>query len=380
MDKYQKPQGSLFSFFSNKVKQYGGINFAQGIPGFQPPSQLMESLKNLTHSNIHQYAPGIGNHKLLALLENNYSKVGNVGLDNFLILQGATEAISLVYTYLLNLENSPMQVVAFDPVYESYNNLPAIFKNDFTALKLGPDNKIDTDTLEQTLKKFDRGIIFLNSPGNPYGRIISKDEVIAVHNLAHKYNYYIIFDAVYKDLYFKNPPYIPLDILDDRIFYVNSFSKMLSITGWRIGYLICSPSHMKKIRSIHDYIGLCAPSILQEAIASYLSENNYGMEYVIDIREKLLKSFDQLSESLKNYGFKIPPVDGGYFIWSELPENMDDGFKFSIDLYDEVKVATIPGIHFSSYGKRFVRFNVAREESELNEGIEKIDLFFKNIK
>ena len=67
-DKYQKPTGSYISFMSNKVKQFGGINFAQGIPGFDPPKELTNILARIADQKIHQYAPGNGNNELLELL------------------------------------------------------------------------------------------------------------------------------------------------------------------------------------------------------------------------------------------------------------------------------------------------------------------------
>ena len=66
---------------------------------------------------------------------------------------------------------------------------------------------------------------------------------------------------------------------------------------------------------------------------------------------------------------------GGYFIWAKLPEQFDDGFKFAIDLYEQEKVATIPGIHFSENGQKFLRINIAREINEVKEGIERIERF-----
>ncbi len=69
---YQKPAGSYISFMSNKVKTYGGINLAQGIPGFNPPKELTNILSKIANDNIHQYAPGNGNNELLDLLFNKY--------------------------------------------------------------------------------------------------------------------------------------------------------------------------------------------------------------------------------------------------------------------------------------------------------------------
>lgn len=376
MPDYTIPEGSLISFFSNKVKQYGGINFAQGIPGYAPPEELLESLRLIIDSDIHQYAPGKGNHRLLDLIVEKYAQPA-ISREEVLIVQGATEAIALVYIYL-SQQTRDFTVLSFDPVYESYNNLPLIFGNSFVSFPLENFSLIDFDRLESTIIKEKVKLVMVSSPGNPLGKIYSRKETERLLEMAVKHDFYLLFDAVYKDLYFNEPPWLPVTNMNDRLFYVNSFSKMLSITGWRIGYLICSSRHMKKIASIHDYIGLCAPSLLQEAIAKYLEQNSYAEMYLAGLRKKLGKSFHMLKDALEKHRFNTPPVEGGYFIWAGLPEKFPDGFRFAIDLYEQEKVAVIPGIHFSANGKKYIRLNIAREEEEIMEGIERINRFFRS--
>ncbi len=209
------------------------------------------------------------------------------------------------------------------------------------------------------------------------GKIWSENEINALINLSKRLNFYIVLDAVYRELYFDEKPYIPLDQFSSNLFYTNSFSKLFSITGWRIGYLIAHEDHMSKIKSIHDYTGLCAPSVLQQAIVEYLKKNEWGKAYVSNLRRKLTESYSHLSKELINLGFSIPEIKGGYFVWAKLPEKYSDGFKFAIDLYDEQKVAVIPGEHFSENAKNYIRFNIAREKSEIDEGISLIKKFFK---
>lgn len=375
-NKYQKPTGSYIGFMSNKVKTYGGINFAQGIPGFNPPKELTDILSKIAGDNLHQYAPGNGNNELLDVLHNKYQKEYSFSKDDFLILQGATEALSLLYIYFKKIITEPFAALAFDPVYESYKYLPEIFNTDFVAFSFEKDSFVDFQKLENTIKEKNVKVIFLGSPGNPFGKIWTKQEINSLLELSKKLNVYIVLDAVYRELYFEESPYIPLDQFDSNVFYTNSFSKIFSITGWRIGYLIAHKDHMQKIKSIHDYTGLCAPSILQQTIVEYLKKYDFGKEYVSDLRNKLCKSYKHLSVELEKLGFEIPETKGGYFVWAKLPEQYSDGFKFAIDLYDQQKVAVIPGEHFSEKAINYIRFNIAREKSEVEEGINRIKAFF----
>ena len=380
MNKYDRPEGSLISFMSNKVKEHGGINLAQGLPGYSPPKELLAILSEFAQdTSVHQYAAGTGDGQLLDLLNAYYNRYGKFSKDQFLVTNGATEAISIIFTYLLHSlqtdASNSFSVLAFDPAYESYKSLPPIFNLPYIPFYLEDDLSIDFERLEKKIKDDNVKIVFVNSPGNPLGKVWSEKETKIIIQLAEKLDFYIIFDAVYKDIYIDDPPYQPLESIGERLFYVNSFSKLLSITGWRVGYMIMNGKHVTKIRSIHDYIGLCAPSVLQRAIAKYLFKHTFGEEYAAETRERLKESYDKLYPELIKLGFKVPEVKGGYFIWSELPDKFDDGFKFAIDLYEQEKVAVIPGIHFSDKGKHFVRFNIARPIDEIEAAIDRLRRF-----
>lgn len=339
----------------------GGINLAQGIPGFNPPAELIDELTKISNTNVHQYAPGLGNLKLLELLAKQYE----VETGNLLVVQGATEGLSLIYTYLLTLIGTDFSVLAFDPAYESYSKLPEIFGQPFIAFPLADDGSFNTEALSTEIISKNVKLIFVSSPGNPYGKIFSKAEVDTLIELSSKLNFYLVFDAVYDELYFNEPPYIPVKLINERLFIVSSFSKSLCITGWRIGYIIHDKAHAAELQSVHDYIGLCAPSLLQQALANFLAKNNYAKDYRAEFRRNITQSFLSLSGTLKELNFEIPRIDGGCFIWAQLPKGFTDGFKFASMLYQENRVAVIPGEHFSPNKVGWIRFNIARPMDEI---------------
>lgn len=372
MSKFEKPTGSYISYFSNMVKQRGGINLAQGIPGFEPPVELIKSLKDSSGLAVHQYAPGIGNFQLLEQI----AIKNKVSTENLLIVQGATEALSLIYTYVNKKLSGDFSVLSFEPAYESYLQLPSIFGQEFIHYPLNKEFTFDLSALTKTIKEHNVKLVFICSPGNPYGKIWSKNEVDELVKLSVDLDFYFVFDAVYEQLYFYGSPYIPVDKLSPNLFIVNSFSKMLCITGWRIGYLISHESHMDSLKSIHDYIGLCAPSLLQHALVGYLEESDYADGFTKLFRENVKESFNTLSKELDTIGFYIPPIQGGCFIWAKLPSSWVDGFEFASNLYEEQMVAVIPGEHFSSNKKDWVRFNVSRPRHEVITACQRITTFF----
>lgn len=366
----KKINGSLISYMSNLVKTNGGINCAQGIPGFAPPNDLLKELEIAVKGKYHQYAPGLGYNELRSLIAEN---TPGLKMDNILITNGATEAIALIYLYIKKYYGPELNVLGFDPVYESYTNLPRIYNDRF----LGFDsvNNIQIAKLKRTIENEKIKLIFIASPGNPFGRIFSEEEVEEIIYFCNLYDCFLIFDAVYKDIYFDEPPYLPLSMTNKNIFFVSAFSKMLSITGWRIGYLHAHKDHFPKLSDIHDYTGLCAPSIFQKAIYQYLNKYNYGKDYIHYLRKKIRISCEIMHRELSDIGFNIPETHGGYFVWAELPDPYNDGLDFALKLYESKKLAIVPGIHFSHRGKRFIRINIARPSEEIYEASKRIRSF-----
>lgn len=372
----QLPQGSLISFMSTMVKEKGGINMAQGLPGFEPPKELIEILKSIANNSIHQYPPGIGNFKILDLLQAKYSKVKSFKRENFLVTQGATEAICLIFFYLMKNIKEKFSVMAFNPAYESYKNLPLQFGYNFIEADLNEEGGFNEQEIENQIINNNVKIFFTCSPGNPYGKILPKLAYEKLIEICRRNNCYLVIDAVYREIYFEEEPYIPVEKIGEFVFYVNSFSKLLSITGWRVGYMIAEEKHMSEIRRMHDYTGLCANSVMQEAIAIYLESYNMGLDYVSGFRPIFKNNFKIISDLLIEKGFKIPKTDGGYFVWTKLPEPNMDGFEIALDLYNKTQLATVPGIHFSPKASNYIRFNIARPEADIEAAVEAIKKYF----
>jgi len=370
-------EGSLIRHFSNLVKTHGGINLAQGIPGFEPPIELLDILSSMVTKNVHQYAPGSGNASLVDFLskDNNLASV----MADVIITNGATEAISLIYNYLMCISgNTDFNVAAFSPAYESYIHLPRIFGHRFFPVLIDDNIYFDEKIIERFFTENKIKLFFIASPGNPYGKAIPINKLDFLISLAEKHNSYIILDAVYDELYFKDEKLQFFDrIISKNVFYVNSFSKKFSITGWRIGYFIMHKSHYTKMCYVHDYIGLSAPAPLQYAIAEYVRSDNYHT-YIDDLRNKVKTNFDYAVEKLTKAGFYCPDADGGYFVWCRLPHGFNDSLKFGLDIYEQKRTAVIPGIHFGEEWYNYIRINVARSFEEFSAGIDNI-IEFVNI-
>lgn len=370
------PGHSLISYMSDKVKAGGGLNLAQGLPGFPPPDALTSILRELAAEPVHQYAPGSGDRELRELIPSLFGDDGP-SADRCLITNGATEAVTLVYLYLRSRANGPFSTLAFDPAYESYRHLPRIFGDRFHPFAAEGPLTEQVAQFRRAVRDHGVKLVCVASPGNPWGRIFSREEWAILIELSDELGFSVLADGVYRELYLGDRPYLPVDRISPRLFYADSFSKTLSITGWRVGFLAAHEEHLPVLRQIHDYTALSSPSVLQKAIARYLATHGGGKRYLASLRERVKGSFDLLHGELAALGFGIPPIGGGYFIWARLPEGWDDGFAFAERLYEKARVAVVPGIHFSDTGGPFVRFNIARSLDEIGEAARRVAAFIQ---
>lgn len=364
-------QQSWISYFSNLVKQHGGINLAQGIPGFDPPPHLLDALREYSDKPVHQYAPGLGNHRLREHIFQMYDEKLPRDRYSLMITNGATEAIHLLYMSF-HLEGAPLTAAAFTPVYESYIHLPRIYGDSFYTLEMDNSKGQLPQKLEKFFEKHEPQVFFVNTPGNPYGSTLDKQSFNKLVELSREYKCKLLIDAVYDQIYFDTPPYYPFHQFHDHVYYINSFSKLYSVTGWRTGYFFCDPSVFPRISDIHDYTGLCSPSILQESLARFMDNSHQKETYVAQIRSRIKENFYSSASILKDAGFQIPEAHGGYFLWAVLPGHIPCGIQFAKQLYKEEKTAVIPGEHFGKAYKNYIRINIARKEEELSEGLRRI--------
>ncbi|MDQ1349832.1 MAG: hypothetical protein QG657_133, partial [Acidobacteriota bacterium] len=128
--------------------------------------------------------------------------------------------------------------------------------------------------------------------------------------------------------------------------------------------------------SIHDYTGLCAPSILQEAIARYLSEYDSGREYTASVKEKCKNSYAYMKKAMTQLGFAVKESHGGYFLWAQLPPPHTDAFTFAQELYNRGQVAVVPGENFSRTKRDYIRVNIGTRMPIIREAISRIKGFF----
>lgn len=224
---------------------------------------------------------------------------------------------------------------------------------------------LDIDRLEALIGPATRAIL-LNSPANPTGWAADEATLKAVLAVARKHGLWIIADEVYGRFSFTGERAASFhDVADeanDRILYVNTFSKNWAMTGWRIGWLEAPPAFGPAIENLVQYTTSGVPGFLQRGALAAIER---GEDFIAFQKARVRRSLDVMTSALaatNRVSFAKP--DGAFYLFLAI-DGFDDTRRLALRLIDEAGVGVAPGTAFGPGGERFLRLCLARSESHI---------------
>ena len=370
LSKRTQPYGTtIFSEMTALAQEHGAINLGQGFPDFAAPDFLKRAAQEAIAADINQYAPSNGRSNLRHALSQKMNRDYALFVDpdrDITITHGATEAI---FTTILGLVDPGDEVILFEPYFDIY--LPSItFAGGIphTYTLRPPDWFIDGDELARLFSDKTK-LILVNSPHNPTGKVFSHAELQIIANLCQKHNVIAVTDEVYEHLVFDAHKHIPLATLPgmaERTVTISSIGKTFSVTGWKVGWTIATPTLSEGIRRVHQQTTFSGATPLQEAAVTALNApNSYFKEFLALYSQKRGFLFNALLEA----GLKPILPAGTYFIMTQI-DNFDfpDDRAFCHYLTKEIGVTAIPPGSFYQNpvdGAKLARFAFCKSEAAL---------------
>ncbi len=365
---------TIFSVMSKLAAEYNAINLSQGFPDYSVDPKLVELINKAMKDGFNQYAPMPGNQLLKENIAEKVKNLYNVKYHpdtEITITAGGTQAI---FTALAAIINSGDEVIIFEPAYDSYAPTIRLLGGLVKTYELAPpEYGIDWDMVKKLFTSSTRMII-LNSPQNPTGSILSKEDMKSLIKLISGTDILILSDEVYEHLIYDEQEHNSVMLfpeLRERSFIVASFGKLLHATGWKLGYCLAPELLTKEFRKVHQFNVFSVNSVVQQAIAQYIQEpaNYTGIGNFFQQKRDYFRSL--LAESR----FKLLPCHGSYFqcvSYSNISEEKD--VDFSERLIKEFGVASIPVSAFyqKATDHKIIRFCFAKEDVTLALAAEKL--------
>ncbi|KJR99399.1 MAG: aminotransferase [Peptococcaceae bacterium BRH_c4a] len=342
----------------------GGHNLSQGFPDFESPKAIKEAAIKAIQDEWNQYPVTYGEPELREAISKKVWSYNGVKCDpgtDITVTCGATEAMMATLKAIINPGD---EIIIFEPFYENYGPdciLSGAAPRYITLYP--PDWSYSSEELAGAFNEKTKAIV-INTPNNPTGKVFSREELEEIAALCLKWDCYAVTDEIYEHILYDGARHVSIAVIpgmEDRTITINSISKTYSVTGWRVGWAIASEPVTRRIRKVHDFLTVGAPTPLQHAAAAALA---FPDEYYAGLQSHYEKARGFLSGLLQRTGFKPGLPRGAYYIIADVENLMDrlgvaDDFSFSRKLIELTGVATVPGSSFYSdpvKGRTQVRF------------------------
>jgi aminotransferase len=363
-----------------KASKYAdAISLAQGIPSFDTPLCIKRRVERaLRRGVVAKYSLSPGLPELRELIEIQLAKE-NMFYDwekEIIVTAGTIQGITAT---ILAITEPGDEVIIPEPTYTSYREVIHLAGCTpvFVPLDESRGWSFELERFEQAITPKTRAIFFCN-PNNPTGTIYSREQQLALAELAEKHDLFLISDEVYKDFIYDDEPIFSLAELPqyrERLIRIYGFSKAYAMTGWRVGYVQSSERISREILKVHDSLVTCAPVISQYAAMGALEMGEtdlraFNREYV-SRRQLMCQRLDALASV---FSYVYPR--SSYYVFPKIKIPHTSAWDFALELLENTHVAVVPGQAFGPNGEGHIRLSFGRSQEDIASAFDRFDSYF----
>ena len=354
----------------------GGLNLAQGVCDTPVPSLVLKAAADAMAIGKNTYSRFDGLPELRAALALKLSRDNEIQADpetEITVSAGATGAFHAACLALLNQGD---EVILFEPFYQYHvSALLAVEAVPVVVALVAPDWTLMAEAVERAVTPRTKAII-VNSPGNPSGKVFSRDELEVVAGIARNHDLFVLTDEIYEYFLYDGRRHVSMASLPgmaERTITIGGYSKTFSITGWRIGYSVAAPRWAEAIGAMNDLLYVCAPTPLQAGVATGIQElpQTFYRQLAKDYQQKR----DRFCAALAQAGLPPSVPQGAYYVLADASRVPGiNGKERAMFVLRTAGVAGVPGEAFFSGpgGSRYIRFSYAKIDADLDEACRRI--------
>ena len=362
---------------ARKLKEHNEdiIELTIGEPDQPPADILIQKCHESMLSGRTKYSNGRGESNLLDALVNKYSKrsAKNISADNFLCLPGTQTAL---YATMMTLVEENDGVLVGDPYYATYEGIIRSSGADIQPIPLHQEFgfSIQERDIRDKISPNSK-ILLLNSPHNPTGAVLSREELLKLVNVCEEYNLWLVSDEVYEDLIFEQSFASPMEIerLANRSIVVSSISKSHAAPGFRSGWVLAPEQVIEKMLPLAETMLFGNQPFIAD-MTEYAVRN--PSEAAIKMKIDYERRAKLICQELANIDCIEPLMPkAGMFILLKINQENANADNFAWSLFEEQKVATMPGSSFGKNGENYLRLSLTVPDKLLQEACHRIKAF-----
>ncbi len=354
---------TIFTEMTALAVRTGAINLGQGFPDTDGPSGVIEGAVTALRGGENQYAPLPGVPALREAIFEHQRRWYGLEPEDLLVTFGATEAIAAA---VLGLCDPGDEVIVLEPYYDSYPATIAFAGAVRRPVTLRPPEfALDPDELRAAVGPRTR-MLLLNTPHNPTGRVLSREELDAVAEVCIEHDLVCVSDEVYEHLVYdgEHMPPATLPGMAERTLTISSVGKSFSVTGWKIGWCSGPAELVAATRTVKQFLTFAGGTPLQHGAAAALG---LPPTVLYELRDSLARKRDMLADGLSAAGLTPVPSASTYFINADVGS---DAVEFCRSLPERAGVVAIPTSVFyddQDAARSLVRFAFCKRDEVIAE-------------
>ncbi len=374
-DRVKDAKQSDIRRFSAICAAMNGVNLSQGVCDQPAPSPVKKAAKSAIDNDHATYTNLRGIAELRVAIANKMRDFNKIECDpdqNIAVNIGSAGAFACVALSTLNPGD---EVVVFSPYYSYHVNLLRLFGVTAKFVDLKPPTwEYSPEDLEAAFNEKTK-MILVCTPGNPTGKVYTKEELQHITDLANKHDVWIATDEIYEYITY-GKPHISIGSLPearDRTITLSGSSKTYAVTGWRVGYTVGPAELIERASVVNDLLYICAPAPLQWGIEAGMK---MGSDYYEKMRSDYLAKRELLAKTLREIGFDPYVPDGSYYMLAAFEKDRwADATAATEAILEKVGVATVPGSAFyrnPEDGQNQLRFCYAKQMTDLQDACHRL--------
>lgn len=348
------------------------VHMEVGQPGSGAPEAARRRLADEMEKGPLGYTVALGRPDLRRAIADLYGEWYGIDLDpaRVILTSGASGGFLLAFTALFDAGD---RVGLGEPCYPSYRQI-------LTALSLTPVGLVtEAETRFQPVPEQlppDLAGLIVASPANPTGTMLGRKELEVLSAACGEKMISLISDEIYHGLQYEGRAVSALEVTDE-VYVINSFSKYFSMTGWRLGWMVVPPDHVRIVERLAQNMFICPAHASQVAALGALSPE--GRAELDEHRAIYARNREILLSGLAKAGLtRTAPADGAFYVYADVSELTGDSKALADRILEEAGVAVTPGLDFDKgRGAGTLRFSYARGTAEIEEGVTRLVQFFR---
>ena len=353
------------------------IHLEIGEPDFDTPSNIIEAGCDALRNGFTHYGPSAGMMELREVIAQHVSETRRINVmpDEVVVVPGGKP---IIFFSILALAEDGDEIIYPNPGFPIYESMINYVGAKAVPIRLREELefRLDVDELASLINDRTK-LLILNSPQNPTGGVLTKEDIAAIARTIGDRNIMVLSDEIYSQLIFDGEHHsiMSIDGMKERTILLDGFSKTYAMTGWRMGYGVMRADLATHISRLMTNSNSCTASFTQVAGIEALR----GSQDVVDaMRAKFEKRRDVMVAGLnKIKGFSCRVPHGAFYVFPNITKTGWPSKKLADALLDDTGVAALSGTAFGNFGEGYLRFSVANSIENIEKALDRIDAWTK---